>query len=257
MAQQTYTLFVDFMSQPSRALAIFARVTGLQGMQEQQVLIHKREQKSAAHLARSALGKVPLLEVKRADGSKWWLPESAAIFEYLADELQVPQHWLPRTDKEARARVVAALHWYHSTIRAGCARLVFNKVLAAKLGATPDEHLAEHGLTLLKQALPALELEWLTDSQGKAQPFVGGQQPCVADLLMCCEIEQLVMLNKEQHGVDLDEILAGHPRVRQWMYATAVACAPHYEQVHAVLRRVAVAGHGTRSPALSAPSSKM
>ncbi|KAJ9516949.1 hypothetical protein QJQ45_027404, partial [Haematococcus lacustris] len=74
--------------------------------------------------------------------------------------------------------------------------LVPAKVLAAKLGAEPREHIAQEGLELLRPALQQLEGVWLRNSA-----FVAGDQVSVADLLMCCELEQLTMLNKVgRHG---------------------------------------------------------
>ena len=67
----------------------------------------------------------------------------------------------------------SALHWYHSTIRAGCARLVFNKVLAPKLGVAPNEAYAAEGRDLLVLALRQMEDYWL---QGGNRPFMAGSQ---------------------------------------------------------------------------------
>jgi len=72
-----------------------------------------------------------------------------------------------------RASVDAAMHWYHSTIRAGCARLVFHKVLAAKLGVTPNEAYANEGRDLLAVALEQMEAYWL---KGGKRPFMTGSQ---------------------------------------------------------------------------------
>ncbi|KAL6749007.1 glutathione S-transferase [Haematococcus lacustris] len=233
-------LCIDVMSQPSRACMIFCRMNSLP-VEETQVLIHKGETRSPSFRAKNPFGKVPCLL-----DSGFCLPESAAILSYLSANFQdqVPDHWYPRRCLQRRATLESALHWYHSNIRAGCARLVFHKVLAAKLGAEPREHIAQEGLELLRPALQQLEGVWLRNSA-----FVAGDQVSVADLLMCCELEQLTMLNKEKHGVDLEELLQPHPVIRAWMAATARSCAPHYEAVHAMLRRSAAAGGGTTSPA--------
>lgn len=66
----------------------------------------------------------------------------------------------------------AALHWYHSTIRAGCARLVFHTVLAPKLGIVPNPAYAAEGRDILTLALGQLEGYWL---QGGARPFMSGE----------------------------------------------------------------------------------
>ena len=85
--------------------------------------------------------------------------------------------------------VDAALHWYHSTIRAGCARLVFHTVLAPKLGVVPNPAYAAEGRDILTLALGQLEAYWL---QGGARPFmtggkVGGEVQCSAWLALGLE----------------------------------------------------------------------
>ena len=78
--------------------------------------------------------------------------------------------------------------------------------------------------------------------QQQQQPFMGGDAVCVADLLCCCEIEQLVMLDKARHGLEMQEILEPYPGVRAWMARVAAACQPQYGEAHVVLRRAAAAG---------------
>lgn len=55
------------------------------------------------------------------------LVESCAILTYLADAYQTEDQWYPR-ELRARAQVNALLHWFPATLRAGEAKLVFNKV---------------------------------------------------------------------------------------------------------------------------------
>lgn len=63
-------------------------------------------------------------------------------------------------------------------------------MIAVKLGGAPDERLAQDGETILQQALNQLETYWLADEK----PFLAGENISVADLLCCCELEQLCML---------------------------------------------------------------
>ncbi|KAJ9516599.1 hypothetical protein QJQ45_015236, partial [Haematococcus lacustris] len=211
-------------------------------VEETQVLIHKGETRSPSFRAKNPFGKVPcLLDSGFCFHSFLTLTTTGCmhtahfcpLFNVHCTQLftlQVPDHWYPRSCLQRRATLESALHWYHSNIRAGCARLVFHKVrsqgaglscpkaphlhlietlrphsdqtdrrlllvpakvLAAKLGAEPREHIAQEGLELLRPALQQLEGVWLRNSA-----FVAGDQVSVADLLMCCELEQLTMLNK-------------------------------------------------------------
>ncbi|KAG2430815.1 hypothetical protein HXX76_009791 [Chlamydomonas incerta] len=237
------------MSQPSRCVVIFSRVNGLP-VEVRPILIHKGETRSPAYLALNPLGKVPLLEDTAAAASSsssgpgpagpaggsscLRLPESAAIMGYLADRFpgQVAEHWYPRADKVHRARVEAALHWYQGNIRAGAAKLSFHKVVAKRLGVPSDERVAADALKTLQLALAALQDVWLG---GGARRFMTGDRPCAADLLACCELEQLRMLRAAEHGLDMEVILAPYPQVLAWQQRVRDATAPHYAAAHRVL----------------------
>ncbi len=48
-------------------------------------------------------------------------------------------------------------------------------------------------VTCLRRALRDLNVAWLGEGR---RPFMCGDSVCVADVLVCCELEQLSMLNK-------------------------------------------------------------
>ena len=56
-----------------------------------------------------------------------------------------------------------------------------------------------------------MESYWL---QGR---FIGGAKPCLADLLMACELQQLEMLEGSEGPERMEAILAPYARVRTWM----------------------------------------
>ncbi|PNH11919.1 Glutathione S-transferase T1 [Tetrabaena socialis] len=242
---QQLRLYADFMSQPSRACIIFSRINGLP-VEVRPVLIHKGETRSAAYLKLNPLGKVPLLEDPwvaaasqmtnggGAGGGGLLLPESAAIMPYLSYRFpgRVAEHWYPRADAVARARVDAATAWYQGNIRAGAMKLVFNKVVAQRLGLQGDERVAADGLKTLQLALASLESYWL---DGGSRPFMTGNQPCIADLLCCCELEQLAMLQQDAHGASMQAVLQPYSVVRAWRQRLREACAPCYGDAHATL----------------------
>lgn len=249
-------LYMDYFSQPSRACAIFVRANHLP-VDLREVLIHKGQTRAAEYKTLNPLGKVPFLEdISVSLG----LPESGAILSYLANRYHTPQHWLPSASLYAsrRAAVESGMHWYHSNIRAGCARLVFNTVLAPRLGVVPNPSIAAEGKEILSLALGQLEKYWL---QGGGRPFMAGSEVSLADLLCCCELEQLTMMSKEKHGTDLEDQLVGRPLIRKWMAMVAEACGGDtYETVHLPLRRnVAAAASSSMKKASSGPfpSSKL
>ncbi|KAG2491176.1 hypothetical protein HYH03_010387 [Edaphochlamys debaryana] len=238
-------LYVDLMSQPSRAVVIFAKINKLP-VEVRNVFIHKGETRAPAFLAINPMGKVPALEDTRLS-PPLCLPESGAIMGYLARSFpdRVPEHWFPRADPAAAARVESALHWYHANIRIGAMRLAWNKVVAGMMGQKGDDALAADGAKVLQMALANLQAVWLGNGSRR---FIGGSQPCAADLLCACELEQLQLLRKEAHGTSLDEILTPYPVVRTWLDDVRRTCGPEYGEGHKVLG-VAVAAQAAKAKA--------
>ncbi|KAF5828408.1 glutathione transferase [Dunaliella salina] len=174
-------LYFDFMSQPSRACLLFCRVNGLP-VKEFPTPIHKGATRTPEFRELNPLGKVPLLEAGNLR-----LPESGAILTYLAHAFLGQKEG----DSGLPWPVVSAIHWHHSTIRAGSAQLVFN-LGAIPLGQQVDEAAAKKALAVLKQSLGTLQDFWLRDG-----PFIAGEaKPSIADMQAACELEQLMLLNK-------------------------------------------------------------
>eukprot|EP00798_Chlamydomonas_sp_ICE-L_P001468 gene1468-32850_t len=149
--------------------------------------------------------------------------------------------------------MTAALNWYHTSIRAGSAKLMFNKVIAQRLVQVSNKVIAQQlgqagneevgneevaldALKVLQLSLKQMQFIWLREG---ASPFMCGDQISVADLLCSCELEQLSMLQKSKHGLDMKEILQPFPAVKRWMQRVSNASGPHYEAVHQVLRKAA------------------
>lgn len=198
--------------------------------------IHKGATRTKSYRELNPLGKVPLLEAGALR-----LPESGAILTYLA------QTCLDRRAGESGLPwpVISALHWFHNSIRTGSTQLVFN-LGAIPLGQQVDQAAAKKALALLKQSLETLQDFWLRDG-----PFIAAQpQPSIADMQVACELEQLVLLNKVKHGIAMEEILEPYPKVQSWMVAVAKATAPHYNNVHAIVRKVAALNGGSKSPTI-------
>ena len=167
-------LFVDMMSQPSRACVLFAHLCGLP-LRTRVTVLGKREQRAADFP--NPLRQVPCLR----EGDGFVLPESGAILRYLAVRHGVPDHWYPR-EPRARARVDAAVDWYHSNVRRGAAGTLWAALVARNVGLPLDPAAARHALGVLRLALDKLERIWLVDGAG---PFMSGaERPSIADLLV-------------------------------------------------------------------------
>eukprot|EP00879_Flechtneria_rotunda_P017721 GHRR01018577.1.p1 GENE.GHRR01018577.1~~GHRR01018577.1.p1 ORF type:complete len:194 (+),score=29.95 GHRR01018577.1:422-1003(+) len=187
------TLYIDMMSQPSRSCWILCKVHNLP-VDIKFVRLDKGEHRQPEYLKLNPLGKVPVL----VDGDLR-LPESAAIMEYLCEIYNVPRSWCPLPTAaphstiashlaKHRAAYLSAVHWQHLTVRAGCMRLVFHTVLGPRVFKVPASNtIARHGQQIMQQALKDLESYWLANSK----KFMTGDYVCIADVLCCCEFEQL------------------------------------------------------------------
>ena len=226
-------LLVDMVSQPSRACVALCRCAGLP-VEVRVVNIAKGGTRAPEFRATNPLGKVPCLVERGRPGGAWALPESCSILRYLCERHGLDA-WYPQ-DLERRARVDSALDWPHSTLRRGCAGLVFGHVIAKRLGArVPPGSVAASEAEMVR-ALGQLEKYWL----GRGEAFVAGAgPPTIADLILSCEVQQLELLDAPQDGTDMKGALRPYPRVRQWLAAVEAALAPHYADAHAVLRKSA------------------
>ena len=117
-------LFLDMMSQPSRACAYFAHLCRLP-LATRVTALNKKAQLDPSYP--NPLRQVPCL--RERDG--FVLPESSAILKYLAARHGVPDHWYP---SEPRARAD-----HNIACTCGVARpcIVANKRLLDKRGARP------------------------------------------------------------------------------------------------------------------------
>ncbi|KAL4443303.1 hypothetical protein ABPG75_011040 [Micractinium tetrahymenae] len=220
-------LYIDRMSQPCRTVVIFCKSAGVP-FEEVRTAVSRGDQRKPDFLAVNPLGKLPALQ----EGS-FCLPESAAIMRYLCHTRQVADHWYP-SDPQARARVSSALDWHGSTLRVAAMAVVWNRALTLTLGHEGNEAVVtDWALPNLKRALKAIDTVWLRDS-----PFLAGQhQISIADLLLSCEIEQLCLLDAAAQGPTMDELLRPHAHLRAWLVHVREASAPHYDEVHALLRK--------------------
>ena len=223
-------LYVDHLSQPSRALLIFCRCSGV-AVDEVRVSLRKGDQRAAAYRAINPLLKVPCLLETDDSGETFNLPESCAILRYLCASGSVPGHWYP-TEARARARVDAALDWHHSTLRRGASTLVFLRFFRGVNATGEEDPRVKEALAILREALAELNSYWLRD-----KAFLGGEQVCIADLVLGCEVSQLCLLN-----VQPDAAALVPPRVAVWLAAVEAATQPHWATVHSELRAAAARG---------------
>ena len=132
------------------------------------VNLAKGEQRAPEHLARSPLGKLPVLEVD--DGS--FLTESGAIIEYLEEVYPQPSLLGASPFERARNRELECLA--EMGVLGPVARLVH--ATKSPLGLPPAPEVAAAERTRLPGVLGVLDAR-LADGR----PFLGGDRPMLAD----------------------------------------------------------------------------
>ncbi|XP_019171130.1 PREDICTED: glutathione S-transferase T1-like isoform X2 [Ipomoea nil] len=220
----TLKLYVDRMSQPSRALLIFCKANGID-FEEVQIQIAKGQHRTPEYAAINPMKQVPAV----VDGD-FKLFESHAALKYLAAANGVADHWYP-ADLQKRAKVDSVCDWHHSNLRRGAAGYVFNTALAPAFGLPCNPHAAAEAEKVLLASLGTLESFWL---QGDGDFLLGNTQPSLADLSLVCELMQLEVLDDKER----ERIISPYKKVLKWMEDVKEAIQPHFDEVHTTLFHV-------------------
>ncbi|XP_019394666.1 PREDICTED: glutathione S-transferase theta-1-like [Crocodylus porosus] len=209
-------LYLDLLSQPCRAIYIFAKKNNI-SFEFKHVELFKDsvlgrrtpggnnpEQSHAAQSQSAESGKLNILKKVPAlkDGS-FTLSESTAILLYLSRKYNTPDHWYP-SDIQKRALVDEYLSWHHTNIRANAPKTMWIKLLIPLFTGQPlpSEKLQEV-MEGLSASLKQFEEKFLQDKL-----FVVGSEISLADLVAVVELMQPV-------GVGCD-IFEGRPRLVEW-----------------------------------------
>ncbi|XP_040145252.2 glutathione S-transferase theta-2B isoform X2 [Ictidomys tridecemlineatus] len=180
-------LYLDLLSQPCRAVFIFAKKNGIP-FQLRTVHIFKGQNCSKEFLQINSLQRVPVLK----DGD-FILTESSAILIYLSCKYQVADHWYP-SDLQTRSQIQEYLGWHADNIRS---------IFGVPLWIRVPEEKVNRNRTYMDHALQQLESKFLGD-----KPFLVGQQVSLADLMLLEELIQPVAV-----GYD---VFVGRPRLAAW-----------------------------------------
>ncbi|XP_040475438.1 glutathione S-transferase theta-2B-like isoform X3 [Ursus maritimus] len=189
-------LYLDMLSQPCRAVSIFAKKNGIP-FKLCTTEVFKGQHPSKEFFQINSLRRVPTLK----DGD-FILTESSAILIYLSSKYQTADHWYP-SDLRARARVHEYLGWHADCIRGTFGVPLWTQVMAPLIGVHVPEEKVQRNKTFMDLALQQLEEKFLGD-----RAFVAGQQVSLADLMALEELLQPVAV-----GCDLFE---GRPRLAAW-----------------------------------------
>ncbi|KAJ6849883.1 glutathione S-transferase T1-like [Iris pallida] len=215
----TLKVYADRLSQPSRAVVLFCKVSGID-FEEVRIDLMKGQHRLPEFKEINPMGQVPAID----DGSLK-LFESHAILSYLATAFPgVPDHWYP-ADLVSRAKINSILDWHHSNLRFGSVSFVFNSILAPVFGLPADQAAAKKGEKLLCSSLSTIESIWLG---GDSKFLLGNDQPSIADLSLVCEVMQMELLDEK----DRERIMEPHKKISQWVENFKAATSPHFDDVH-------------------------
>ncbi|XP_006901484.1 PREDICTED: glutathione S-transferase theta-2-like isoform X3 [Elephantulus edwardii] len=210
-------LYLDLLSQPCRAVYIFARRNRIP-FELRPVDLLKGQHLSDAFAKVNPLKMVPALK-----DEDFTLTESVAILLYLARKYKVPDHWYPQ-DPQACARVDEYLAWQHTNLRRNCLRALWHKVMIPNfLGeSVPPETLAAT-LAELNVSLQLLEDTFL-----KNQAFLAGPHISLADLMALTEL---------MHPVGAGcQVFEGRPKLAAWrQHVEAAVGEDLFQEAHEVI----------------------
>ncbi|KAK3587078.1 hypothetical protein CHS0354_014951 [Potamilus streckersoni] len=211
-------LYFDLLSQPSRAIYIFLKVNKIH-FEAREVSLRKGEQYAEEFKKLNPFSKVPFII---DDG--FILTESVAILRYLSLKYNVSEHWYPRSDVKAQARVDEYLNWQHLNIRYFEANIFREKLIVPRQEKKPiNQTRIDQAKTMLSVNIGHLETYYL-----KGRPFLCGQDISVTDILAVCELMQLVAVHEE-------DVYQSNADVAAWIERVKSRLQPHFDSAHANL----------------------
>ncbi|XP_017156415.1 glutathione S-transferase theta-1 [Drosophila miranda] len=216
--------YYDLMSQPSRALFIIFR---LSGMPFEDCVVALRNGEHLTDDFKRDINRFQRVPCINDNGNK--LAESVAILRYLSAKGKIPEHLYPKYFVD-QSRVDEFLEWHHISLRLTCA-MYFRTVWLEPLltGRTPTEAKIEMMRMHMERNLDVVEEVWLESSD-----FLTGSALCVADIFAACEIEQTRM-------ADYD-VRIKYPKIRAWLKRVRQSCNPHYDVAHKFVYQISGTG---------------
>ena len=193
MSSKPIILYIDYLSQPSRAILAFCLLNKIPH-EIKQIRIFKGEGRSEEFKKINPFGKVPAI-----DDNGFKLFESHAILHYLVRKFNTTE-WYPQDIKKA-ALVDCYLDWHHTNTRRAAAYFLSiqkEKFSQLKINFNPEEE-----KKYLTYVLKMFENVWLKDRKYIAS----SDKPTIADLSACCELIQLELINFD---------FTPYPKLKEW-----------------------------------------
>ncbi|XP_004607499.1 glutathione S-transferase theta-2B-like isoform X1 [Sorex araneus] len=217
-------LYLDLLSQPCRAVYIFAKKNGIP-FEMRTVELLKGQHLTKDFSQVNSLQKVPTLK----DGD-FILTESVAILIYLSTKYKTADHWYP-PELPIRARVHEYLGWHGDCIRGTFGVSLWVKAIIPLSGLQIPEEKVERNKAAMDKALQKLEDCFLGN-----KAFLASQEVTLADLLALEELVQPLAV-----GYDL---FAGHKKLEAWRnrvenFLGAELCQEAHGPISNIMQQVA------------------
>ena len=190
-------LFIDYGSQPSRAVLIFCLLNKIPH-EVIETKIMARETKTPEYKKINPFRKVPSI----LDGD-FNLYESHSIIRYLTRTRSYKQHLYPN-DPKKMAMIDSYLDVHHNLLRANSGPFIFFGIIGPKMGLDNSKIDFDSLKKNLKYFFGILENFLLKDSKY----IFGFEEYTIADISAICEIMQLLY-----GDFDFDS----YPKVKLWM----------------------------------------
>jgi len=178
ISEEKPTLYIDWMSQPSRLLSIYCNMAKIPHKIQPTQLI-KQDVKKPEYVKMNPMKTVPSMS-----HGKLAIGESLAIVRYLGKFAQKKSIY-PFDDKILNPKIEQFFCYYHRKIRP-IFRLAFGQVFAKFMGLEKFFNL-EEDMKLVEKILDSLQKNY----DLKNRRFLLGDQLTICDLIAVCEIMQL------------------------------------------------------------------
>ncbi|XP_060067850.1 glutathione S-transferase theta-1-like [Ylistrum balloti] len=214
--------YYDLMSQPCRAVYIFLKLNNIPFV-DRPVALRKGEHFGEDYKKINPISRVPVI-----DDDGFILTESVAILKYLAAKYNVPDHWYPRTDLKAQARVDEFMNYQHLNTRINMAMLFQNLAILPRLRNKPIDWKKVEGFRKgVAITIRQTDEYFLKDNR----PFLGGDEISIADLLGICEMMQLYACGEEK-------FIESNPNVNAWAERVKPKLAPYFDEANVMVYKV-------------------
>nr|ANS53399.1 glutathione-S-transferase theta class 1 [Sitophilus oryzae]AVR54963.1 glutathione-s-transferase theta class 3 [Sitophilus oryzae] len=216
--------YFDLMSQPSRAVYVFLKITKIP-FEPYAVALRKGEHRTDDFKQNfNKFQKVPFIH-----HGDFKLAESIAIVRYLSKQYKdnVPDYLYPSDAKE-QAKVDEFLEWQHLNIRLHCAQYFWYKWLIPNITQSPPD---DDKIERLESAMlgSISDFEDLFLSQG--HKYVVGNTLTVADIFAACELEQPRIA-----GYD---VCQNRPKLKSWLDSVKKDCDPFFAEANVFVDKFA------------------